>query len=288
MSVDAPYTVLGPTPSPSPPSSGTGDVGLVRLLFEFAMIRVGPPWLRRTVGGAIMRSLGVPVDVEVDRNVEGVESRFPGGRDGATIHPTALALIGIERRILRGPGELDETYAARLRLWWDSHRTRGSAYALLAQLHAFFEATNNVPISYVANSGTSAQVDPSGVISRIDVVTPTWSGDGEYPTKWARFFVFFELDDESLEMALSTEGGETITTEDGEAVLVSVAIDALTQTEIDVLCSVPREWSAAHIDRIYLVLFATGSYFWGYPASLTWGGGGLTWGGGGTPVTITC
>lgn len=257
----------------------------IRLLFTFAMKRVSPPWLRRLVGGAIMEGIGTPVDTEVDRNVEGVELRFPGGSNGVAIHPDALALIGRERRILRGPGELDGTFALRLRKWWDAHRTRGNAFALLQQMHDFFLATNNVPIQYIANSGTSVTIAADGTFTRS--IIAGWSGDGEYPLKWARFFLVFFLDSDTFSFPLVTEGGEPILTEGGESILVTVALTALTAADIDVICSVPREWSAAHIDRIYLVLIPSGGKAWGLPVGIAWGDGGLVWGGD-DAVTFTC
>ena len=258
----------------------------LRLLFTFAMKRVSPPWLRRLVGGAIMEGIGTPVDTEVDRNVEGVETRFPGGSNGVAIHPEALGLLGRERRILRGPGESDTSFALRLRKWWDSHRTRGNAYALLTQMRDFFLESNNVPIQYIANSGTTVTVAADGTFSRGTVAG--WSGDGEYPLKWARFFLVFFFDGDTLAVPLVTEGGEPVLTESGEPVLVTVDLFALTADDIEILCAVPREWSAAHIDRIYILLVPTGGYAWGVPDGLAWGDVGKTWGGGLTPPVITC
>lgn len=287
MSVNATYTVSGAaSSSPSSPSSGPGDRGLVRLEFCAAMLRVSPPWLQRFVGGAIMKGLGTPIDTEVDRNAEGVETRFPLGRDGATIHPEALSLLGRERRILRGPGELDTTFAQRLRTFWDAHRTRGSAYALLGQLFEFFRATNNVPIQYIANSGTSVTVDAAGTFTRS--VVGGWSGDGEYPTKWARFFLVFYLLDNNFSEPLEDENGNAITDGNGAPVLVQTSIYSLSTAQQEIICSVPREWSAAHIDRIYIVLIPGGGYAWGLPPGIAWGDVGKTWGGSSDAVTFQC
>jgi len=240
---------------------------MTRLFFIDAVLRLSPPWLRRAVGSAIMQGMGKSIDAEVDRDVEGVELRFPGGANGLAIHASALGLIGRERRILRGPGELDETYAARLRRWWDSHRTRGGAYALLEQMFEYFLATNNVTITYVSNIGTSqARVDAAGTITRGTFTAPGWVGDGFVPPSWARFFIFMELD------------GTTLGT---------VPILSLTASDFDMLCAVPREWSSAHIDRIYFALLPTGGIVWGFPASLVWGAAGKTWGGD-AAITFTC
>jgi len=282
MSSDASYTVLGPPASPSPPASGEGAPA-TRLSFVFGMIEIMPPWLRRRVGGAVVEGLGVPIETEVDRSVESLRLRFPNGDV-----EEALGYLGRERRILRGPGELGDTFALRLRGWWDAHRTRGSAPALLRQLYEYFLATNNVPITYVSNLGTSnAQIDPAGVIAYGGFAPATWSGDGEVPPQWARFFLFFEFAGTTYSTPLVDEFSSPILTEDGEAILVDVDLYSLTSSEIDELCAVPREWSAAHIDRIYLRLVPLNGIAWGFPSTLQWGDVGRTWGGD-LVVEITC
>ncbi len=228
-----------------------------------------------------MESLGVSIDTEADRTTEGVGLRFPDAT-----HPDALGLLGRERRILRGPGESAVTFARRLRLWWDSHRTRGGPYALLEQMHAFFLESNNIPIQYIANSGTSVTVAADGTLTRS--IVAGWAGDGEYPTKWARFFLVFFFDSDTLAVPLVTESGEPILTEGGEPIVVDVSLFALTADDIEILCTVPHEWDAAHIDRIYLVLVPDGGYAWGIPDGIAWGDAGKTWGGGLTPPVITC
>ena len=259
------------------------------VLFEWcsALLRVSPPWLRRRVGGAIMKGIGTVVDTEQDRTVEGVNLRFPGGgTNGVPIHPAALSLLATERRILRGPGELDATFAVRLRKWWDSHRTRGGAFSLLTQMREFFLATNNVPIQYIANSGTFVTVAADGTFTRGTIVG--WTGDGEYPLKWARFFLIFFLDTTTFGTPLLDEMGDPILAEDGTAIVVETAIIALTAFDIETLCSVPREWNAAHIDQIYLVLIPVDGVAWGVPDTLKWGDPGLTWGGSSDSVQIIC
>jgi len=257
-------------------------------VFEWcsAMLRVSPPWLRRVVGGAIMKGIGTPVDTEQNRSAEGVELRFPGGgANGVSIHPDALGLIGRERRILRGPGELDSVFADRLRAWWDSHLTRGGPYALLGQMHAFFLATNNVPIQYISNLGAEVTVAADGTFTRGTVAG--WLGDGAVPPSWARFFLVLYLDGDTLSFVLTDAAGDPIFTAGGEPILVTTSIYALTAADLDLICSVPREWNAAHVDRIYIVLIPSGGIAWGLPPGTLWGDPGLTWGGG-LAVNFTC
>lgn len=257
----------------------------VPLSFSAAMLRVMPPWLRRLVGGAIVQGIGDPIDAQVDRNVEGLRLRFPD----AGLDEDALAYLGRERRILRGPGELGETFAVRLRKWWDAHRIRGNAYALLDQMHAYFLATNpNLEIVYVSNSGTAdAKIDSAGVITRGGNVMPGWTGDGENPPQWARFWLLLQFPGTVYQTVLVDENGDPIVDENGDAILVTISLYALTPGDLAEICAVPHEWSAAHIDRIYIALLPINGILWGYPPSLTWGEVGRTWGGD-LAVVFTC
>ncbi len=226
----------------------------IRLTFVSSMLRVSPPWLRRIVGAAVMEGFGVPIDTETDRNTEGVELRFPN-----VSHPDALGFTGRERRILRGPIEPAASYIVRLRKWWDSHRGRGGPYALLNQLFGYFTGFPVTPMEVVSNTGQRHLIDTSGNITRDSII---WDGDGQLPTKWARIWVM--INDATLAVPLLTESGEEITTESGETILIVVPITTLTPADEDVFCAVPREWSAAHIDEMHVVLLFGGAELWGY------------------------
>lgn len=227
--------------------------------FAAEILLICPPWLRRRVGGALMAALGEAVDVATQRAVDGVALRFP-----SAAQPRALTYLGRQRQILRGPGEDGATFAARMLTWWDAHRTRGGPYALLGQLHAFFVSSLAVPIALVANSGFRHQVDVAGAITEDTI---SWGGDGEHPARWARLFLFFSL------------SGTTV----GIPLLAEVSIYAMSDAERELFCAVPREWSAAHIDLIYLTLLPPEGDVWGYPPGGTWADDdpspGQVWGG---------
>lgn len=246
-----PFTLPSFLPGDGDGPSPVTEIGRTRYSFIRAMVTISPPWLRRLVGGAMMESLGVPVETVLDRTIASVKQRFPN-----EANPQALGYIGRERRIIRGVNEDAATYAARLILWWDSHRTRGNAYALLTQAHAYFVNAENPEIDLIANSGRRHTVAPDGTITRGDFAA--WTGDGEYPDKWARFFFILNLPQDKI-------FGENIYT--------------LTPEHVESISTVPREWSAAHIDKIYIRVLPVNGILWGYPESLTWGEPGRTWGG---------
>lgn len=235
----------------------------IRRTFESFLRRVGPPWLQRAVGGAVKAGIGVVVDAVVDATAASISIRFPSAD-----RPDALGYIGRDRRILRGPAESDAAFAARLLPWWDMHRIRGGPYALLTQLQQYLAGFLDIEIHCVANSGTHHWIDLDGVISRGAIAG--WTGDGEYPTKWARIFLFFHLDSDVLTFTLLDDTGSPILTEAGEEILVDVSIYALSDEDRRIFCAVAREWSAAHIDRIYIRLLPPGGGVWDYPES-EWG-----------------
>lgn len=227
---------------------------MTRLRFESAIKQFCPPWLRRTEGGRLMGAFGRQIDSLVDRTREALLIRFPGQ------DPDALPMIGSDRRIRRGPAETDGVYAARLRRWWDDHRSRGGGVALLQQLHAYWdEATEGAQIDVVHYDGTRRVMDGDGNLS-LDSIT--WGGDGT--GDWSQVWIFFHLDADPAGL-----------TDDGGSPGISAANAAR-------LRAVPTDWSAAHILRIRIVLLYTGSVrLWGYPTPVpTWGTWG-TWGGGG-------
>lgn len=247
---------------------------MARLYFSPALQRRMPPWLRRVVGTKLMAAIGDQLDNLVDRTVDGVKLRFPTDESD----DLAISYIGAERRIRRGPGESEQTYARRLRRWWDDHRGRGGPYALLRQLDAFFESWLNVRMDVVYASGTRRWIDDAvpGVITRDAVV---WDADGT--GKWARTWVFFYVsalipsigdtivtsDDDEL----ITEGGDTLVT-DG-----TISPDALSASEEEIFRTIPREWSAAHIDKIHVVLLWDDRRLWNYPQPVpTWAEWGTT------------
>lgn len=234
----------------------------VRLLFEAAVVRVSPAWLRRKWGRKLMESLAAPLDELADNTAAAAKLRFPD-----PLVPDALARIGAERRIRRGAGESATTYARRLRRWWDDHRRRGGPYALLGQLYFFFRDTLNVRKDLVYHSGTR-RWQAGGVITDAPdtLVTRdaiTWNADGTI--EWAQFWVFFYFTTELVDH-LVTEVPDNIVTEALDE-LVTDGVN-LEEEEDDVFLAIPREWSAAHVKRIHVVLLVDDAALVGYPPRL--------------------
>lgn len=227
-----------------------------------------------------MEGMGERIEALVDRTTESLRKRFPSGDS-----PEALGFLGRERRILRGPGETSAGFAERLLTWWDAHATRGGPYALLTQMWAFFKDSNNVPITLIANSGLRHDVDVDGNITQS--VQTGWTGDGLYPDKWARIFLIFSLDTATISVPLLDGTGTPVLDSNGDPILTAVSIYALTDAEKEIICAVPREWNAAHIDKIYIILLPPGGYVFGFPP-VQFGDPGVTFGGSSLAALFEC
>lgn len=205
--------------------------------FASGLLERVPPWLRRKNGKPLILGLGDPLDMLAQNAADAVKMRFPT----ATVDVDALALTGAERRIWRGPGETAATYAKRLRIWLDSHRTRGGAYALLAQLFAYWRATLNVPIELVNYSGRRYSMDVSGNVTRDDI---TWNVGTGMTGMWAQDWIFFHV------------------------VAPVLGVDASFQI-------VPTTWAPAHLKRCTIIQIYGNGFVYGYPTSRTFGDGGV-------------
>ncbi len=248
---------------------------MARLLFASAIKRACPPWLQRTHGGRLMVAFGEQLDELVDRMAASIKLRFPGLYSDET-----LPLLAAERRIRRGPGEPAATFANRLLGWLDDHRTRGGPYALLRQLRAYIVDTLPVRVDVVDQNGKRVWMDAAGVITR-DAIA--WTGHGN-PSAWAHVWVFFYLTASQIDAlnldALETDTGAAITTHSGaeiEAQPYASGSGSVTDETAEFFLVVPREWSAAHLPYITVVLLYGDAELWGYPPGSTWGSG--TWAG---------
>ena len=210
-----------------------------RYRYESWIIRVVPPWLRRTNGGAMLRAIAAVADALEDRAVAGVRLRFPYEDEDA------LAIQGREKRIVRGPGEEPTIYAGRVQSWRQAHQKRGGAYALLRQWRAYndadaYDAGTGQVIDVLYQSGTMYRLDEYGEIERSIV---GWGGHSP-PGGWAQAWCFLYVA--------------------ADPTSVSAADDAI-------MAAIPRLWNAAHMLPLNVVVVWPGARLWAYPnATITW------------------
>lgn len=140
-------------------------------------------------GEKALAAIGVVLDMANERSEQGLYARFP---THAT--PTALATIGRDRKIRRGKGESNASYAARLIEWRLAHKTRGSAFALLRQIRAYFANSGGVACRTVDMRGNWYSIDYDGVQTYAWNLGD-WNWDDAPPTpNWARFWVIIYTD----------------------------------------------------------------------------------------------
>lgn len=204
--------------------------------FQRMIMRVVPPWLTRGHGRRLLQSIAALYDRLSDRTDDSATLRFPNAE-----REDALAVLGGDRLLVRGPLESAESYAERLRGWREAHLNRGGPYALLGQLRAFHVGSEH-RIDLVYGNGTRYTLHPDGSITYDSV--PGWRADSD-PAKWAVAAVIHFLDEDP---------------------------GALTALEREQYLTLPRDWSAAHVLPIVVGLAWDGAAtIWGYPWELTWG-----------------
>lgn len=225
-----------------------------RIGFARQLMALVPPWLRRTNARAFWRAIGRVLDSHLDRVVAAASARFPNAD-----RPDALAAIGKERGFRRGPGQSRESFAARLRQWWDIHRHRGTAPAMLRELQAQLGAVAPVRMDLIDGNGTRHRIDPDGAITRDQ---KSWGADGS--GRWARGWLMVRLASPSLLVPQRDATGATIEDAAGNVQLTPRSIYALTPTDEAMFVNVVREWCPAHIERVTVTLLAPGIELWGY------------------------
>ena len=196
------------------------------LRFERIIMTIVPPWLRRTIGGAILQGIARVIDALIYRAGYGVRLRFP------FVDEDSLSLAGRERRMTRGPAETSMTYSGRVQTWLDAHRRRGSVYAMLRQWYAYMGDSPRL-IEVIYHSGTRYTLDVDGSITR-DAIT--WGADGT--DDWAQAWVFLYEDSDP---------------------------GTLTDAQKAELLLIPRLWNAAHMRPLKVVILWPGVGLWDYP-----------------------
>ncbi len=101
--------------------------------FRHLMRSIAPAWLDRKWGERFLYGHSVILDGIAEWALQGLKARFP---DKAPAD--ALPYIGRDRVIIRGFAESQASYQIRLKSWLDLHKRRGSALALLENIHGYF------------------------------------------------------------------------------------------------------------------------------------------------------
>ncbi|HXG69982.1 MAG TPA: hypothetical protein VNJ04_05135 [Gemmatimonadaceae bacterium] len=147
-----------------------------------------PAWLNTGDGELVGYTLMYQLDVSIERLRLGHLARFPqNGPNGETAPTDALAALGRDRGVIRGIEENDAGYAYRLTQWLVDARTRGTAFTLMRQLHAYLGTSAGVSFRIVDVRGNWYSRSAAGVETS-SLNTGTWNWEGDL-TKWSRFWV---------------------------------------------------------------------------------------------------
>jgi len=162
--------------------------------FRELFYHLAPSWLvgRPSVedtdheGEKVAWSISVVLDAFAERTRQSLQARFPSRAPW-----DAMPLMSRDRKIVRGIGETDAQFAARLLPWLTRHRTRGNPFAMLRELRDYLnadcrvqtvdDASNWFEIDY---DGTESYTLGTGAWDWDDA--SVWTGSG---TSWSRFWV---------------------------------------------------------------------------------------------------
>jgi hypothetical protein len=210
-----------------------------------------PRWLTRFFGLRIMYVLGAHMDAIVDAFLATLRHKFPG----STVRTDSFAVVGSERKMIRGISESDDSYAQRLRGYVEAHKHRGSAYELLRQLYVYFYPSN-FQITLAYPGGRFIQMDAAGVITDM----PSTFVNGNVAA-WAHAHLFYELTTGAVGADTWADGG---TWDDG-----GVWDSSLTGAQVAQYRAIPAAWNAAHC-KLTLTLLEGSDGIWDFPIDGLW------------------
>lgn len=166
---------------------------MIRPTFRTTRKLLAPRWLTSGEGELLGYALDLLKDAYAQRALKGLLIRFPQQDPLGTPAPAdALAAMGRDRRVVKGFGESDESYARRLRRWLDDRRKAGNPFALMERLAEY--TGEGCKFRTFDNTGNCFTRETDGSTSYLLSVASgggsasTWVWDGD-TSKWSRFWV---------------------------------------------------------------------------------------------------
>jgi hypothetical protein len=197
------------------------------------IVEIAPPWLRGGVAEKFLYSLGLPQDAQLEKLQQGFKAGMPGYGT-----PTALPIVGNQRRIIRGFQESDASYIHRLQEFLTTWAHAGSPYAILTSL-AGFVSPAILTMRTVSPEGTWATCDDGETVWWTRNSIWDWDSINKYPQGlWFRFWTIIYAG--SL---WTTEGtwGDGKTWGDG-----GTWGSTMTDSQVQTIRAIVRQWKAAH------------------------------------------
>jgi hypothetical protein len=220
-----------------------------------------PTAFQDAVGQAFVGALASGVDAAIDRIAQSVKAKLSG------LSPAdALAAVGAERIIERGPNETDAAYVARLQGAWDTWPWAGTPYGMLQAFKGLGYPNTGVVIAQV-RGGRVCSLDAGGNLVVAAAGNALWCTDSlkdpygspyDQPF-WSKFDVIF------VSPFLASWGA-------------GATLPGSSSDEVNRIRRLIAAWKPAHATCNRIAVLTT-SKWWGYPVSQVWGAAG-NWGGG--------
>jgi len=159
-------------PAPQPPTGAATTFA--------AELGTAAPWLQREWGQKFRYAYRLVLDAMAENVRLGVRARCPGAGP-----PDALAYVGRDRVIVRGPLESDDSYATRLAGAFDAWQRAGAYEGTMRQVSAFFLPVT-VPVLEVntrARWATLASYGAALAYAFGDPAAWNWDGDAGLPAR---------------------------------------------------------------------------------------------------------
>lgn len=217
--------------------------------FRDALASIVPWWLSArlqaglTVGYRYLWGIVQVLDGLAEFLVQGIQAAWPGIGT-----PTALALIGRSRGIVRGLDDTNDEYAARLRVWLDTWRNAGSQQELARQIRAYLRGRPRVRI--VTRAGLWFTIEADGTESTAQQAFD-WDSvsNPENAGHWSEMWIIVYPDSWAYSGQWGTSDGQKY----GDLLGIGHAV---TREEWDGVKNIIAQWKAAH-SRVVAVIYTT-------------------------------
>lgn len=128
---------------------------------RYSILDLLPPWLLDEQGLAFMQSIGLCLDMLLEKSNQAQRARMPGLADDSLLPYQAA-----DRLMVQGPGESNDAFVFRLQGAIEAWRRAGSRRAVLGQVHAYLQ---NV------QPGLAATLPEALIVGGIPTGIPSWA-----------------------------------------------------------------------------------------------------------------
>lgn len=272
-------------------------------VFQKYRVKNAPPWLQGPNGTAWLDSHGAIEDQVVDDAIQAVKCRMP-----EECPADALAAIGKERGIPRGPADSNAVYGTRLRKAWETWSLAGSPLAILLALEVQgYDSTAGNPV-IVTQNGNAYTLDPDttlepderlvttklGTNPAIGGIRPLAAGSHAW---WSFDATGLDANNDQYNSRFGLIFQAPLPGTWTSIVSPPTAVSAPDIDEVNTIIRTIHQWKPSKATCMWITVADSGDGsspvpLWGYPPDQAWGDPGLVWGGtvdpGGSAIVFNC